>query len=167
MKTMKKTTLYLVTLAMFLVMAAACSPAPSPEATPDPQRLEQEADYQTLLEQLRAQGADVELVQEVNQPLIPAITRVVNINGQNVQVMVFTDEQTRITAQDNIDLGAGIIPETGTTGNEQMYYWASGRIVAMYFGEDEQVVAPLTEQLGQPVIVFQQPPGSPQLTPEG
>jgi hypothetical protein len=144
-------TLGLITL--FLLLLAACAPDANDRGAP---AVTQESVYEGILENMRAAGADVELEEDVSQPLVPADTRLFRINGELVQIMVFTDEVTRSNAENDMDLRSGLIPETGDPDNPQnLYYWSSGQTVAMYVGNKQEVIDTVTAALGEPVTVNQ------------
>jgi hypothetical protein len=94
-------------LAIFVLLLAACAPEETDRGAP---AVQQEAAYTNLLDAMRATGAEVELEADVIQPLVPADTRLFRINGELVQLMVFTDEVTRRASETELDLRAGSHP---------------------------------------------------------
>jgi hypothetical protein len=139
-------------LLILALAAAACAPAET-DGTP---AVQEEAVYQNILEAMRATGAEVVLDTDVIQPLVPADTRLFRVNGELVQLMVFTDEVTRRASETELDLRAGLIPETGTTTIDNLYYWSHEQVVAMYVGENQDVIDTVTAALGQPIEVSQE-----------
>ena len=141
-----------ITLMLLVLLAAACAPAET-DGTP---AVQQETVYQDILERMRATGAEVELDTDVIQPLVPADTRLFRVNGELVQLMVFTDEVTRRASETELDLRAGLIPETGAADHTQnLYYWSHEQTVGMYVGENQDVIDTLTAALGEPIMVSQ------------
>jgi hypothetical protein len=150
---MKLTYRTLGLIALFLVLVAACAPDAADRGAP---AVTQESVYEGILENMRAAGAVVELEEDVSQPLVPADTRLFRINGELVQIMVFTDEVTRSNVENDMDLRSGLIPETGDPDNPQnLYYWSSGQTVAMYVGNNQEVIDTVTAALGEPITVNQ------------
>jgi hypothetical protein len=150
---MKLTYRTLGLMALFLVLLAACAPDAADRGAP---AVTQESVFEGILENMRAAGADVELEEDVSQPLVPADTRLFRVNGELVQIMVFTDEVTRSNVENDMDLRSGLIPETGDPANPQnLYYWSSGQTVAMYVGANQEVIDTVTAALGEPVTVNQ------------
>jgi hypothetical protein len=150
---MKLTYRTLGLIALFLLLLAACAPDAGDRGAP---AVTQESVYEGILENMRAAGADVELEEDVTQPLVPADTRLFRVNGELVQIMVFTDEVTRSNVENDMDLRSGLIPETGDPDNPQnLYYWSSGQTVAMYVGTNQAVIDTITAALGEPVTVNQ------------
>jgi hypothetical protein len=149
---MKHRTMIISMMLAILVLLAACAPEERNGAAP---AVAQEAVYQNILERIRATGAEVVLDTDVIQPLMPADTRLFRINGELVQLMVFTDEVTRRASETELDLRAGLIPETGTTTVDNLYYWSYEQVVAMYVGENQDVIDAVTAALGEPIMVAQ------------
>jgi hypothetical protein len=48
-----------------------------------------------------------------------------------------------------------LIPETGTTTVDNLYYWSYEQTVAMYVGENQDVIDAVTAALGEPTMVAQ------------
>jgi hypothetical protein len=142
-------------LATAVVLLAACAPGDGDRGAP---AVQQEAVYDDILASMRATGADVVLEEDVSQPLVPGDTRLFRVNGELVQIIVFTDEVTRRTAETELDLRAGLIPETGAEVTDILYYWAHEQTVAMYVGDNEEVIDTVTAALGEPLIAGQDGP---------
>jgi hypothetical protein len=76
---------------IFVLVLGACAPQ---DAVTDPNGAAvNEAEYQGLLVELEAEGAQVEQVGIVEEPTIGVDTRQVNVNGFPVQVVIFPDEE--------------------------------------------------------------------------
>jgi hypothetical protein len=154
LKKMKFQNLLIGIAAMFVLMLAACAPQ-GPGTTPS-DATELEADYQALIVELEAGGAQVEQVGTIEQPTIGVDARQVNVNGFPVQVIVFQDESARLNIQDQIAQQPNLIPETGgLTENQQVMIWGEGRLMVIYAGTDSGVVEPLTDAMGEPVLILE------------
>jgi hypothetical protein len=139
-------------LAIFVLLLAACSPQETSETPTDPIY---EADYQALLVGLDANGAQVEEVGAIEDPVIGTDARQVNVNGFPVQVFVFADEQARLGAQEQLTQQPNIIPETGLADDGQVLVWGEGNIMAIYTGTDLGVVEPMNEVMGDPIMILE------------
>jgi hypothetical protein len=151
---MKFQKLFIGIAAILVLMLAACA-RQEPGITPDG-ATGLEADYQALLAELQAGGAQVEQVGTIEQPMIGADARQVNVNGFPVQVIVFQDENARLNIQDQLAQQPNLIPETGGLADgEQVLIWGEGRIMVVYAGTNLGVVEPLTDAMGEPVLILE------------
>jgi hypothetical protein len=142
-------------IAIAVLVLAACAPGDGDRGAP---AVQQEAVFDDILASMRATGTEVVLEEDVTQPLVPADTRLYRVDGELVQIMVFTDEVTRRTAETELDLRAGLIPETGAEVTDILYYWSHEQIVALYVGDNEEVIDTVTAALGEPIFVGQDGP---------
>ena len=135
--------------AAVIALVAGCGgtagPA-SPTATPQGKSV---TDDTSLVDALRAAGAKVEMGDEVEQPFFPVPGKVIQINGQGVQVFVFADEAAAQAA-------AATVPPDGTTFKTMIVDWMApphfyqrGRIIALYVGTDAATIQLLTTLLGK------------------
>jgi len=133
--------------------ATAVSPLPTPGSAESP--LQPPAatvtDGAGLVLALQAAGATVEVSgQAVEQPFFEVQGTEVKVNGQTVQVFEWADETDRAAV-------SGTITPQGQFGTTQVewvgtpHFWAAGKIIALYVGEDAQVVALLTNAMGAPI----------------
>jgi hypothetical protein len=138
-----------------LLVMSACAPRET-GTTPPNNATELEADVQALLVELEAGGAQVEQVGTIEQPMIGADARQINVNGFPVQVIIFQDESARLNIQDQLAQQPNLIPETGGLADgEQVMIWGEGRIMVVYAGTNLGVVEPLTEAMGEPVLILE------------
>ncbi|MGH2521529.1 MAG: hypothetical protein ACRDH2_03400 [Anaerolineales bacterium] len=164
----KCTPLSLGLLAFSLVLAA-CSPAavnfqtPTPEPaltpaveptdapTPVASGGDEVGGYADLVDRLRKGGATVEPGEKVEQPFFEVPGQIIRVNGAEVQVFEFADEAAREAASSQITKG-------GQPGNTMIInwiarpnFWAKGRVIVLYLGEAANVIARLTEAMGEPL----------------
>jgi hypothetical protein len=144
----------IIGIAVVLVLIlGACAPQ-DPGTTPN--GAEHEAEYQALLVDLEASGAQVERVGTIEQPMIAADARQVNVNGFPVQVLIFPDEEQRLTVQGQIPQEPQLIPETGGMAETgQVWIWGEGRLMVIYAGTNMGVIEPLTDVLGEPDLILE------------
>ena len=131
---------------VFVVGCGGTAGPASPTATPLGKSV---TDDTSLIDALRAAGANVEPGDAVEQPFFPVPGKVIKINGQDVQVFVFADEAAAQAA-------AGTVPPDGTTFKTMIVDWMApphfyqqGRIIALYVGTDAATIQLLTTLLGQ------------------
>jgi hypothetical protein len=147
---MSRYTLLSLVITFVLVFVVGCGgtagATPSP-ATPPGKSV---ADDTSLVEALRAAGAQVESGDTVEQPFFPVPGKVIKINGQDVQVFVFADETAAQAA-------AATVPPDGSTFKTMIVDWMApphfyqrGRIIALYVGADAATLQSLTTLLGEP-----------------
>jgi hypothetical protein len=141
------------TAAVFILILGAC--APRDAGTDLNGAAVQEADYQALMVELEAGGAQVEQVGTVEQPMLGADARQVNVNGFPVQVIIFPDEDQRLNVQDQLAQQPNLIPETGMAEASQVMVWGEGRLMVIYAGTNPAVVEPLTDAMGEPVLILE------------
>jgi hypothetical protein len=106
-----------------------------------------------FLEALRAAGATVELAGEVSQPFFAVPGRLLRVNGADVQVYVYSDEAAARTAAERIlPDGSGLGPPTPTriTWIAAPHFYRSGRLIALYVGDDPAILQLLQQALGPP-----------------
>jgi hypothetical protein len=152
--------LYLRRLAAYLLLPAllisltACSqlgvsladsPLSGSAQAPDD---DQTGEYTALVAALRAAGAAVEEVGEINHASFPVAGHALTVDGGLVQVFEFRDEADRQEVSATISrTGAGI----GTSlpaWVDQPSIWAKGRLIVVYAGADQAVGDMLTSILG-------------------
>jgi hypothetical protein len=155
--------LYLRRLAAYLLLPAllisltACSqlgvsladsPLSGSAQAPDD---DQTGEYTALVAALRAAGAAVEEVGEINHASFPVAGHALTVDDGLVQVFEFSDEADRQEVSATISrTGAGI----GTSlpaWVDQPSIWARGRLIVVYAGADQAVNDMLTSILGQPI----------------
>jgi hypothetical protein len=139
--------------AVFVLILGACAPQDPGTA---PNGAEHEAEYQALLVQLEAGGAQVERVGTIEQPMIAADARQVNVNGFPVQVLIFPNEEQRLNVQGQLPQDPQLIPETGGMAEAgQVWVWGEGRLMVIYVGTSMGVIEPLTDALGEPALILE------------
>jgi hypothetical protein len=109
------------------------------------------ATYDDLAEALRAAGATVEPGDELEE-LFPGIpNRVLKVNGMDVQVFEFPDEDAAAAAASTIEANGYIVGTMQLEWIEQPNFWTSGRLIALYIGQDRETIDLLTGVMGEPL----------------
>lgn len=107
--------------------------------------------YAELEDALRAAGASVESGGAVSQEFFEPAGQIIRVNGADVQVFEFADEQVMQAAAGQISPDGSSIGTTMVTWVDEPHFWAAGRTIALYVGSDETVVNLLTQVMGDPV----------------
>jgi hypothetical protein len=111
--------------------------------------------YVDLVDALRGTGAEVEPVEEVQQPFIDTSGQIIKVNDADVQVFEFTDEATRKAASDQISPDGSSTGTTMITWIDQPIFWARGRIIVLYVGKDVTTIDLLSDVMGAPITTHE------------
>jgi hypothetical protein len=167
-KFMRFTYSFWLGLLAFNFILAACGPAlaPSPKAeptrTPTPTTAPTNdstpdshgnlvGGYVELVDALRADGATVEPVGSVEQLFFSVEGQVITVNGADVQVFEYADEAAREAESSLITPDGQPSPTSIVDWIAPPNFWAKGRVIVLYVGTDAEVIARLTEVLGDPI----------------
>jgi hypothetical protein len=104
-----------------------------------------------LVDALRAAGAEVEPVEPIEQPFFDASGQIIKVNGADVQVFEFVDEDARMAASDQISPDGSSTGTTMITWVDQPNFWAKGRIIVLYVGKDAPTIDFLSGVMGKPI----------------
>lgn len=105
-------------------------------------------DYVSLIDHLRAAGATVVPVGTVTQPFLSVGGQTITVNGQQVQVYEYANEDAA-----NAD-AARISSDGGTVGNTMVdwiappHFYKTGRLIVLYVGTNTSVMQVLGTTLG-------------------
>lgn len=154
-KTLRK---FIGVLALGLILVA-CSPQTGGPGIPDTGA--EIGGRAELVESLEALGSTVEEAGQVDQPFFDVDARMIQVDGQTVEVFEFPDEAARETAAGTIEPNASMIGSMIPEWVDVPYFWAEGRLIVLYVGQDQTVIDRLTSVLGQPIATGQPAVGSP------
>ena len=137
---MKVKNLILVVIALSLVLfGISCSGRDSSGPV---------TDYDSLLDNLSAAGATVESAGEINQDFFSVTGQAIKVNGQDVQVFEYEDNQTA-------EAEAQLVSPDGSSVGTSLPFWVApphfykaGRIIVLYVGENMAVMDLLETTLG-------------------
>ncbi len=104
--------------------------------------------YAELLDALKAAGATVTPGGDVDQPFIPVKGHLITVNAVDVQVFEFQDDATRQQVSDSISQAESTVSTSLPSGIDWPNFWAKGRLIVAYFGQDQATIAMLTKILG-------------------
>ena len=154
-KTLRK---FIGVLALSLILVA-CSPQTGGPEIPDTGT--EIGGRAELVEALQALGSTVEEVGEVDQPFFDVDARILQVDGQTVEVFEFSDEAAREAAAGTIEPNASMIGSIIPEWVDVPHFWSEGRVIVLYVGQDQTVIDRLTRILGQPIATGQPAVGSP------
>jgi hypothetical protein len=137
----------LVTLLGLAVLLSACAGG-APAATPVVSHGGEVEDLVSLIDALRAAGAEVEPAGEVEQPFFEPVGQLIRVNGVDVQVFEFADQETRLAAQAEISPDGSSVGTNMITWIDTPHFWGQGRLIVLYVGSDAGLATLLTSALG-------------------
>jgi hypothetical protein len=143
------------------MILAACAPATQTTAPPTASPAPNDggpSGASTFIDDLRAAGATVTLVDEVNQPFFSVPGQVIRIDGTDVQVFEYEDWDARQAESDTISADGATIGATAVTWADRPNFWAAGRLIVLYVGKDARLVDLVTSLLGEPMTELPAPP---------
>lgn len=149
-------------LALALSGCASGAQAVQPEATPTPEEdlsatpeavsHGDEIDgYTELVDALRAAGATVDAMEEVEQAFFSVMGQKIKVNDAEIQVFEYSDETARKADSDQISPDGTNIGTSMITWVNQPNFWAKGRIIVLYVGKDAATIDLLSGSLGDPI----------------
>lgn len=148
--------LTVLTLTLVTLLMSACAPQaralqPQPTGTPALSHGNEIGGYVELVDALRAQNAAVEPSDEIDQDFFDVPGQAITVNGAEVQVFEFNEKVTREASAAQISPDASSIGTTMITWIDQPNFWAKGRVVVLYVGQDTSTIELLTSVLGEPI----------------
>jgi len=108
-------------------------------------------DYVSLVDHLRAASATVVPTGTVTQPFFSVTGQVITVNGEQVQIYEYADEEAA-----NAD-AARISPDGGTIGNTMVdwiappHFYKKGQLIVLYVGTKTSLMKILEMTLGPQV----------------
>jgi hypothetical protein len=105
-------------------------------------------DYDSLVDNLRAQGIAVEPAGTVEQPFFAPDGQVVRADDQEIQVFEFTsveeaESAAKTISQDGSSVGTSMMMWVGPP-----HFYKADKIIILYVGADEEITSILEEVLG-------------------
>jgi hypothetical protein len=105
-------------------------------------------DYATFVGMLKALGAKVEKIDHLDDSPFSVPTRVTSVNGETIQVYEFETETdakaaTQTVSDDGTEIGTSMITWIGPP-----HFYAQGKIIVLYTGENSEISSLLEDLLG-------------------
>ena len=107
--------------------------------------------YVELVDALRAAGATVEPIGEIEQAFFSVKGQKIKVNGAEVQVFEYSDEPSRKAESDLISPDGTNIGTSMITWVDQPNFWAKGRLIVLYLGKDPAILSLFNSVLGDPI----------------
>jgi hypothetical protein len=105
-------------------------------------------DYVSLIDNLRAAGATVDLGGEISQPFLSVNGQLIKVNGEDVQVFEYRDGAIA-------EKEAALVSPDGSSIGMSLPFWVApphfykaGKIIVLYVGENAAVMVVLENVLG-------------------
>lgn len=141
---------------LFIITAlilSACAPTSATQITPTDivPPGDEIGTHDEFVDALRAVGASVEPQGDVHQPFFQVSGSVLQVNGVDVQVFEFADQASRQQASQMISGDGTSIGPNMVTWVDQPNFWARGRLIVLYVGQDQAIINLLTGVLGEPL----------------
>lgn len=111
----------------------------------------------TSLDDVRAdlarEGAVVRTIgTTIGLPFSVGATRV-QVDGREIRVFEYRDTAMRESDSSAITMGGYLIHGSPVEWSAEPHFWAEGRVLVLYVGEDEALIDRLTRVLGPPLDV--------------
>ena len=97
-------------------------------------------DYVSLVDNLRAAGAEVIPGETLSQPFFEVTGQIIQVNGEDIQVFEFADEATVESATSQISPDGSSTGTTMITWIAPPHFYRAGKVVVLYVGDNEEVI---------------------------
>jgi hypothetical protein len=106
-------------------------------------------DQASLVDALRAAGAEVELGDSVEQAFFSVEGQILKVNGADIQVFEYESAEAMETESSQISEDGGSIGTNMVTWVATPHFFRSGRLLVLYVGFDAAVLDLLEDALGK------------------
>lgn len=150
----------LVTFTILLISACTAPTTPMPTSTlPPTESVPTQTpaavshdgpveDYVSLIDNLRAEGATVEPVGEVEQVFFSVKGQSIKVNSADVQVFEYADTSAAETDAALVAPDGGSIGTTMVTWVAVPHFYRTGKIIVLYVGTDPALIGTLEKVMG-------------------
>ncbi len=104
--------------------------------------------YDGLLVALRETGSTVDPVSPISQPFFVPEGQVISVDGHEVQVFEFSNEEDALSAAESISPDGSSVGTTMISWVESPHFYKSGKLIVLYVGEEDAAVDALEVVLG-------------------
>jgi hypothetical protein len=105
-------------------------------------------DLASLLEALKAAGAEVEMGEALSQPFLDVEDQIIRVNGVDVQVFEFPNPAEAENAATQISPDGGSTGTTMITWIEPPHFYQSEQLIVLYVGQNPEIQSLLEALLG-------------------
>ncbi|MCK6584760.1 MAG: hypothetical protein HUU11_03165 [Anaerolineales bacterium] len=136
---------------MAMLFLAACAPTEANEPANPPVSSHGGAveDQVSLMDALRAAGADVEPGDPVEQAFFSVTGQIVKVDGADVQVFEYESAEAMEADAAQVSPDGGSIGTSMVMWVEAPHFFKSGRVLVLYVGEDAAILDLLKNALGE------------------
>lgn len=149
----------LLKLIILLLFSASLTPGQSTRnrhrAQPSARRPQQASkarsakELSNLIKNLRAKGATVVLTNEkVSQPFFSVAARIININGQGVQVFVYAQASKADSEATRVSSNGMNIGTSKPSWLSTPHFFKAEKLIVLYVGDDQTILRILQSTLG-------------------
>ncbi len=137
-------------LALALLLLATAAIVVSCAAPQDADEVETRSvsTYNELVAALRDNGSAVDSLDPISQPFFGPEGQVISVDGYEVQVFEYSNEEDAASAAGTISSDGGSIGTTMVSWIEAPHFFRSGSLIALYVGEEASVIETLQVVLG-------------------
>ena len=150
---MKHNLFFVAIVLTVVLLSSACQPqgtqAPQASATPTASLDGGVEDQTSLIEALRAGGAEVELGDAIEQTFFNVTGQIIKINNQDVQVFEYESAEKMEADANQVASDGGSIGTSMVTWIEPPHFFKSGRVLVLYVGQDQAMIDLLKGALGE------------------
>jgi hypothetical protein len=140
----------------------ATEPAPTPLAPQGPfkdttqpgEPVSRAQEFDVLVSDLRAAGAQVELGEAVNEPFFSAPGLKIIVNGLSVMVFEYNNPAVRQIESDKISQDGFSVGNAQVDWVDAPNFWAKSRLIVLYVGRNTTLIAQLSQLLGDPITLI-------------
>ncbi len=105
-------------------------------------------DNTSLVAALKSAGAAVRVGDEVEQPFFSVVGKVLEVNGQEIQVFEYPDAASANAEAGQVSADGGSVGTTKITWIAPPHFFKAGRVIVLYVGSDSSVLNALKAALG-------------------
>lgn len=126
-------------------------PLVSADNTPLESQIEPVTDYESLIDNLRNTEATVNPAGDITQPFFSVKGLVINVNGEDVQVFEYATANAAASEAETISPDGSSIGTSMVSWVASPHFWNLEKLIVLYVGENESVIAALDYVLDIPV----------------
>jgi hypothetical protein len=141
---MRQNLLFILILMLAYGMSA-CGASATPNASPEPLSVKDQA---SLVSALKAAGATAEVGEPIAQDFFSVEGNIVKVNGADLQVFEYENAQAMEKDASNVAPDGGSIGTSMVDWIDTPHFYKAGRIITLYVGSDKAILELLNKVLG-------------------